>query len=307
MLFQSTRPRGARQGEITLAIWNSGVSIHAPTRGATSPKTIYPGERVFQSTRPRGARRMSTIEKLRELAFQSTRPRGARHGFRCLDCHAKRVSIHAPTRGATRTKYRPVRHRCRFNPRAHAGRDGTRSCTAAEAAVSIHAPTRGATCREPCAATLDQVSIHAPTRGATRASVVRRNCRRCFNPRAHAGRDFRFELHVCVHESFNPRAHAGRDHQRGPLGQVVGVSIHAPTRGATPLGIRIAASSAPFQSTRPRGARRKSCRRWSMDITVSIHAPTRGATIRCMRLVRGISSFNPRAHAGRDFCRSCST
>ena len=55
------------------------------------------------------------------------------------------VSIHAPTRGATR--WDPLRARRR--------------------AVSIHAPTRGATsdkldCRHPI-----QVSIHAPTRGAT--------------------------------------------------------------------------------------------------------------------------------------------
>ena len=80
-----------------------------------------------------------------EREFQSTRPRGARH----LDigdwAEAHRVSIHAPTRGAT------VRV---FDSDAQAG-------------VSIHAPTRGATQDYPDIGRRNVVSIHAPTRGAT--------------------------------------------------------------------------------------------------------------------------------------------
>ena len=34
------------------------------------------------------------------------------------------------------------------------------------------------------------VSIHAPTRGATASDGLTRKDRECFNPRAHAGRDF---------------------------------------------------------------------------------------------------------------------
>ena len=57
-----------------------------------------------------------------------------------------RVSIHAPTRGATQ-----------FNEFANSG-----------ASVSIHAPTRGATFDAPQALNHSfVVSIHAPTRGAT--------------------------------------------------------------------------------------------------------------------------------------------
>ena len=57
-LFQSTRPRGARQ----------------------RMTKFLPGWLQFQSTRPRGARRRSTASKGMGVRFQSTRPRGARRG-----------------------------------------------------------------------------------------------------------------------------------------------------------------------------------------------------------------------------------
>ena len=76
------------------------------------------------------------------------------------------VSIHAPTRGATRKTVKPVvRHG--FNSRAHEGRDRCSSRGAAFGRVSIHAPTRGATGDAVPARFVRGVSIHAPTRGAT--------------------------------------------------------------------------------------------------------------------------------------------
>ncbi len=38
---------------------------------------------------------------------------------------------------------------------------------------------------------------------------------------------------------------------------------------------------------------------------VSIHAPTRGATLLFQDLRTSLISFNPRAHAGRDFTPTC--
>ena len=78
-----------------------GVSIHAPTRGATRP---YSG-----------------------LALGDP------------------VSIHAPTRGATPIRITAYRIFCRFNSRAHEGRDGHTDIPLLGLSVSIHAPTRGAT------------------------------------------------------------------------------------------------------------------------------------------------------------------
>ena len=102
------------------------------------------------------------------------------------------------------------------------------------------------------------VSIHAPTRGAT---LLPHHCyvSICFNPRAHAGRD-----------STVRHTHSGN-----------GVSIHAPTRGATAMLYGEGKYATRFQSTRPRGARRR------------VHELA-GETV---------TGFNPRAHAGRDLMR----
>jgi len=121
------------------------------------------------------------------------------------------VSIHAPTRGATMCLGRGV----------------------VSMDVSIHAPTRGATFAANMYAQVKSVSIHAPTRGATPERGQRTSGSPSFNPRAHAGRDLVAGRLDIVFDGFNPRAHAGRD--SAPLEFVFswGVSIHAPTRGAT--------------------------------------------------------------------------
>jgi len=187
----------------------------------------------FQSTRPRGARPKRFILSNADGRFQSTRPRGARHAIGRASAFYAHVSIHAPTRGATR----------------------------------------------PCALVGDSagVSIHAPTRGATHIPRCISIPPYCFNPRAHAGRDFlRFRI-LSAPRRFNPRAHAGRDlEERHPDGRFV-VSIHAPTRGATifravyryPLIVSIHAPT--------RGAT-TAIRQTIERMIVSIHAPTRGAT-----------------------------
>ena len=84
---------------------------------------------------------------------------------------------------------------------------------------------------------------------------------KCFNPRTHTGCDFVGTTHVPSPRSFNPRTHTGCDDVRlRRRFTIFGVSIHAPTRGATYRHLR-----------RQRGD------------PVSIHAPTRGATV-----IRGV-------------------
>ncbi len=124
--FQSTRPRGARPR----VCWVGVVQI------------------LFQSTRPRGARPYHMTYLTAGGEFQSTRPRGARPCEGAWGHQRQGVSIHAPTRGATRRNRSAARSSECFNPRAHAGRD--RPDLAAinrNISVSIHAPTRGATLR----------------------------------------------------------------------------------------------------------------------------------------------------------------
>jgi len=170
--------------------------------------------------------------------FQSTHPRGVRlWGFFCLNyfqngfnprthagCDALKaddvaalhvVSIHAPTRGATRLNKFRNRHRDSFNPRTHAG------C----ARYPIYAW-----------GLFIRVSIHAPTRGATPSLPLTQRMDHSFNPRTHAGcdnsqgRPFKSDL------GFNPRTHAGCDPPWPQPTAFSGIiSIHAPTRGATLL------------------------------------------------------------------------
>ncbi len=146
-----------------------GISIHAPKWSATRSGTIVTITRssfnplahagrdrtriwcrqdqaVPIHTLTRGATCSSSIWYRTELKFQSTRPHGARPFPFGLRFQYVKVSIHAPTRGATLE----VVER----------KDGEH--------VSIHAPTRGATPQSVLATGHIGVSIHAPTRGATR-------------------------------------------------------------------------------------------------------------------------------------------
>ena len=165
--------------------------------------------------------------------FQFTRPRGARP--QNFERAAKwiRVSIHAPTWGATVRAAEPPKTQ----------------------KVSIHAPTWGATYMDstsrrgkpfqftrPRGARLVQlphrrpvavVSIHAPTWGATRRRP-RSTRGPSFNSRAHVGRDKVTPTAPGQAPCFNSRAHVGRDQGRALKAQC----------------------STWFQFTRPRGARR---------------------------------------------------
>ena len=144
--------------------------------------------------------------------FQSTHP----HGVRLLCCGCLpglyRISIHAPTRGATFRRLPGPLHLL----------------------ISIHAPTRGAT-RRPhgCRAGPHQISIHAPTRGATmigRQSISRG---RDFNPRTHTGCD-RGDAVIHVIRCISIHAPTrGATHPTVSNIEVDPISIHAPTRGAT--------------------------------------------------------------------------
>ena len=78
-----------------------GVSIHAPTRGATLLMRGKAGQGKFQSTLPRGERRCFRLfHRFNRLVSIHAPTRGATP-FRPLLSGQPHVSIHAPTRGAT--------------------------------------------------------------------------------------------------------------------------------------------------------------------------------------------------------------
>ena len=166
--FQSTRPRGARPSLTLGGNRPIRVSIHAPAWGATR-EAWYAGVKraKFQSTRPRGARRHVVI------------PAGARGT----------VSIHAPAWGATilfhfssssdvfqSTRPRGARP-CSCLVRAYwswfqstrprGARPNRGALFTNDRRVSIHAPAWGATYPFESRPDTATVSIHAPAWGAT--------------------------------------------------------------------------------------------------------------------------------------------
>ncbi len=147
----------------------SPVSIHAPLRGATSAQPSLSGDSMsFQSTHPCGVRQQLAAALCVGRGFQSTHPCGVRldrtpvhSAARRVSIHAplrgatlpglwvKRranVSIHAPLRGATGGQRRSTESTRSFNPRTPAGCDPTLGGGGGfRISVSIHAPLRGAT------------------------------------------------------------------------------------------------------------------------------------------------------------------
>ena len=125
MVFQSTRPRGARPHNFRSEVGSHLFQSTRP-RGARPAETASLVFRTtFQSTRPRGARRRTRLRSPTVATFQSTRPRGARRGRNAARQYERRVSIHAPARGATYRRLCAATFYDGFNPRARAGRDLT--------------------------------------------------------------------------------------------------------------------------------------------------------------------------------------
>ena len=187
------------------------------------------------------------------------------------------ISIHAPTRGATLYYLQGQTHSHDFNPRSHEGSDAfnilcylltfyfnPRSHEGSDTSVE-HSPR------------YSEISIHAPTRGATYS------CDGCpFNVEFQSTlpRGERLNNQDQRGESvyFNPRSHEGSDVQCVFVFHGVGISIHAPTRGATgkpghSLSVKGISIHAPT-----RGAT-ESFPNTLCPFDISIHAPTRGATL----------------------------
>ena len=146
----------------------TGVSIHAPTWGATHH--IQESQQVHYSFNPRThmgcdivtivARPSTTVSihaptwgatTLRLLLFrlihlfQSTHPHGVRHNNFAFPSFSFYVSIHAPTWGATPKRKRLISDNVFQSTHPHGVRPFAPSQFSALSDVSIHAPTWGAT------------------------------------------------------------------------------------------------------------------------------------------------------------------
>ena len=165
--------------------------------------------------------------------FQSTHPRRVRPAHPCRYLIRSVVSIHAPTKGAT----------------------GLPAVTKPSTEVSIHAPTKGAT-GTPLPLLNTQRGFNPRTHeGCDLHPDCHRWARRSFNPRTHEGCDLTRHPKITFFKMFqstHPRrvrppsatwaallslfqsTHPRRVRQQADCRAcAVGVSIHAPTKGAT--------------------------------------------------------------------------
>ena len=141
-------PRPHEGGDLPVHLLGARIriSIHAPTRGATS--------------------HLCSHEQSTGISIHAP-ARGATHGKTQRPVHV-RISIHAPARGATSLLGHGKDTRADFNPRPREGGDP---------------PCRGGSGSR-------RISIHAPARGATKTSRSTRRTRTHFNPRPREGGDY---------------------------------------------------------------------------------------------------------------------
>ena len=143
-----------------------------------------------------------------------------------------------------------------FNPRSREGSDIGSQTSKYSFIISIHAPARGATRDQSVHFPDLKISIHAPARGATAACIIAATSKDIsIHAPARGATPQTQELHRS-HPNFNPRSREGSDS----------------------LSCRLGSSTTIFQSTLPRGERRKEIPGAYNTFCISIRAPARGAT-----------------------------
>ena len=178
------------QGGSPLQIY--AVSIHAPTWGATAGGAVA-GSLIagFQSTHPHGVRQTSRGLDFVELGFQSTHPHGVRRRNLFEISSLTKVSIHAPTWGATII----VTHTLMVFRFQSTHPHGVRltSCIFTDTPCLCFNPRTHMGC---------DYLTHRLVKVIT-----------CFNPRTHMGCDPSKPLLSNSGTGFNPRTHMGCDRQ----------------------------------------------------------------------------------------------
>ena len=151
--------------------------------------------------------------------------------------HCTSISIHAPTRGATPSWETCTERGKYFNPRSHEGSDLKLSFEFGF---------------------LFKFSIHAPTRGATVSAIIVIHRVIAFQSTLPRGERLLIAIFIIVPSFIS--IHAPTRGATVHIGGIIAwelISIHAPTRGATVNKMRQLLGKQRFQSTLPRGERRR--------------------------------------------------
>ena len=255
--FQSTHPHGVR---------------HICTCTERQPKSFNPRTHT-------GCDSAFCTRGYEDRVFQSTHPHGVRRTFAFARQSTQKVSIHAPTRGATRCSHQVKTSITSFNPRTHTGCDMMLVATATRIYVSIHAPTRGATFHNRHNQQGLRVSIHAPTRGATYQGVGLAEAKSVsIHAPTRGATSFALNFPTLLYLFQSTHPHGVRHARKGLF------AYRAKFQSTHPHGVRLGSIECPvtlhqFQSTHPHGVRHR-LDGGKRGGAVSIHAPTRGATIK---------------------------
>ena len=168
-----------------------------------------------------------------------------------------------------------------FNPRSRVGNDeGNTSGASGIIAFQSTFPRGERRQGNPGNFTVQAISIHVPAWGTTELLSVFADAFKDFNPRSRVGNDNLEEKDGCSRGNFNPRSRVGND-RHGDCGTQI---------------------LTPFQSTFPRGERRKAGQR-----TRSRHHnfnPRSRVGNDCDRILSDLlcDHFNPRSRVGNDGC-----
>ena len=231
--FQSTLPRGERPLSVDVLMSFNTISIHAPTRGATTTTDIQCfHSRYFNPRSHEGSDADYIDTVVPPRGFQSTLPRGERR--RTADGADRRCYFnprsHEGSDPGSHCRRQPGAY---FNPRSHEGSDDDKPCVESIRVNFNPRSHEGSDMLSVFRSKAFVISIHAPTRGATLYYLQGQTHSHDFNPRSHEGSDAFNILCYLLTFYFNPRSHEGSDTSVEHSPRYSEISIHAPTRGAT--------------------------------------------------------------------------
>ncbi len=234
LLFQFTPPHEGRPPPRARSC-RSPVSIHAPARGATArPRVEGPVEAVSIHAPARGATGGTGSVSI-GVQFQFTPPHEGRRAQLRRREERGGVSIHAPARGATPADRGTARLSGSFNSRPRTrGDQALRNGLPAQTVFQFTPPHEGRPNVAQASRDSRSVSIHAPARGATAPFASSATSRGGFNSRPRTRGDRSWRVSRRARSCFNSRPRTRGDPMGAlPPSRAIGVSIHAPARGAT--------------------------------------------------------------------------
>ena len=145
--------------------------------------------------------------------------------------------------------------------------------------ISIHAPAWGATPELAFFRSTENISIHAPAWGATISPSVARSLRYSFQSTHPRGVRLHTLFQSCHTDQISIHAPAWGATSSTFAKLYFGVYFNPRTRvGCDHTGDVVIDSAVRFQSTHPRGVRRREIEQTSGPLFISIHAPAWGAT-----------------------------